>query len=80
MMRQEGVPKKVMDWITRQLEGRETVITFDNYTSEPIFIKNGFNQILNFIYGSGCTYLKVILYIILLSSRTYLIGSLNFIQ
>jgi hypothetical protein len=28
-MRQEGVPKKATDWITRQLEGRETTITFD---------------------------------------------------
>jgi ribonuclease HI len=43
-MRQEGVPKKATDWIIRQLEGRETVITFDDYTSESIPINNGFNQ------------------------------------
>jgi len=43
-MRLEGVPKTITDWISRQLEGRETVITFDNYTSESIPIDNGFNQ------------------------------------
>src|SRR5271168_2650149 len=43
-MRQEGVPKKATDWITRQLEGRETTITFDDYTSALIPINNGFNQ------------------------------------
>src|SRR5271168_1655579 len=43
-MRLEGVPKTITDWISRQLEGREMVITFDNYTSESIPIDNGFNQ------------------------------------
>src|ERR1700678_68322 len=43
-MRQEGVPKAITDWIIRQLEGRETVITFDDYVSESIPINNGFNQ------------------------------------
>jgi len=43
-MREKGIPKKVTDWVSRQLDGRETVITFDDYTSEPIPIRNGLNQ------------------------------------
>ena len=43
-MREKGIPKKVTDWITRQLDGRETTISFDDFTSDPIPIENGFNQ------------------------------------
>ena len=43
-MRNRGIPKKFTDWIARQLDGRETVITFDDFTSEPIPIHNGLNQ------------------------------------
>lgn len=47
-MRSRRVPKMLTDWIVRKMEGRSTVLSFDDYMAEsPIEIESGLNQ--------GCT-------------------------
>jgi len=48
-MRCIGIPKKYMDWITEKMEGRETVISFDDYKSQPIPVKSGLDQGCNLL-------------------------------
>ena len=46
-MRTRGIPKEYTDWILRKMTGRKTIITFDDFKSEPIAVNNGLDQ--------GCT-------------------------
>ena len=52
-MRRYGVPKEYTDiMILDKMSGRETMIVFDDYTSEPIPVDNGFDQGCNLaMYG-----------------------------
>ena len=51
-MRRYGVPKEYTDMILDKMTGRETVITFDDYTSDPIPVDNGLDQGCNLsMYG-----------------------------
>jgi len=43
-MRRYGVPREITDWIADKMMGRETVIKFDDYESEPIAVNNGLDQ------------------------------------
>ena len=43
-MRLRGIPKEYTDWITCKMTGRKTVITFDNFKSNPIVVNNSLNQ------------------------------------
>jgi hypothetical protein len=52
-MRRYRVPKEITDWIADKMKGRETVITFDDFKSEPIAVDNGLDQgcnLLMFVY------------------------------
>ena len=47
-----GVPKEYTDMILDKMTGREMVITFDDYTSDPIPVDNGLDQGCNLsMYG-----------------------------
>ncbi|KAJ3499955.1 hypothetical protein NMY22_g19430 [Coprinellus aureogranulatus] len=46
-MEKRGVPKDYRDWFSRKLEGRKTIIAFDDYQSSPVEVKMGLDQ--------GCT-------------------------
>ena len=48
-MQRYGVPKEYMDMILNKMTGRETVITFDDYTSDPIPVDNGLDQGCNLL-------------------------------
>ena len=52
-MRMAGVPKQYTDWIARKMEGRKTVIAFDDYVSELFEVRNGLDQGCNL---SGAEY------------------------
>jgi hypothetical protein len=43
-LRCNGVPKEYTDWILRQMEGRKTILAFDDFRSEPFQIYNGLDQ------------------------------------
>ena len=43
-MRRYGVPKEYTDMILDKMTGRETVIAFDDYISDPIPVDNGLDQ------------------------------------
>ncbi|KAG5733033.1 putative 115 kDa protein in type-1 retrotransposable element [Termitomyces sp. T112] len=43
-MRRKGVPEEVVGWFARKLEGRETIITFDDYKSRRILVNSGLDQ------------------------------------
>lgn len=43
-LRMHGVPKNLANWIARKMDGRETVLTFDDYTSKPIPVRSGLDQ------------------------------------
>jgi len=43
-MHRYGVLKEYTDMILDKMNGRETVIAFDDYTSDPIPVKNGLDQ------------------------------------
>jgi len=43
-MRTFGIPKKYTDWIKDKMSGRETVISFDDFKSEPIPVNSGLDQ------------------------------------
>jgi len=43
-MRRYGVPKEITDWLADKMTGRETLIVFDDYRSEPFPVDNGLNQ------------------------------------
>ena len=43
-MRDFGIPKKYTDWVARKMEGRETVISFDDHKSSPIPVRSGLDQ------------------------------------
>ena len=52
-MRRYGVPKEITDWIADKMTGRETVIKFDDFKSEPIAVNSGLDQGCNlsmFVY------------------------------
>jgi len=51
-MRRYGVPKEYTDMILDKMTGRETMIVFDNFTSEPFPVKNRLDQGCNLsMYG-----------------------------
>src|SRR6266700_4363245 len=51
-MQRYGVPREYTDMILDKMTGRETVITFDDYTSDPIPVDNGLDQGCNLsMYG-----------------------------
>jgi len=43
-MRMRGIPKEYTDWVMCKMTGRKTVISFDNFKSEPIAVNNGLDQ------------------------------------
>jgi hypothetical protein len=43
-MRCNGVPKEYTDWIQRRMDGRKTILAFDDYKSDPFQIFNGLDQ------------------------------------
>ncbi|KIJ39724.1 hypothetical protein M422DRAFT_174834, partial [Sphaerobolus stellatus SS14] len=43
-LHRRGIPRFYVDWIQRKMEGRETVLKFDDFTSEPLAITNGCDQ------------------------------------
>jgi len=43
-MRRYGVPREYTDMILDKMTAQETIITFDNYRSEPIPVNNGLDQ------------------------------------
>src|SRR5271155_3313845 len=43
-MRNMGFHPKYTDWITNRTTNRETVLTFDDYMSQPFEVKHGLNQ------------------------------------
>jgi ribonuclease HI len=43
-MRKRGIPRELTGWIREKLTGRETVICFDDYRSDPIGIDAGLDQ------------------------------------
>jgi hypothetical protein len=43
-MRQRRIPKEYTDWITRRMTGRKTILTFDDFQSEPFEVKGGIDQ------------------------------------
>ena len=53
-LRMKGIPREYTDWIERKLNGCQTTISFDDFTSVPFNIDDGCNQ--------GCL-LSVILYL-----------------
>jgi len=46
-MRMRGILKEYTDWVMCKMTGRKTVISFDDFKSEPIAVNNGLDQ--------GCT-------------------------
>jgi hypothetical protein len=51
-MRRYGVPKEYTDMILDKMSGRETIIAFDDYKSNPIPVNNGLDQGCNLaMYG-----------------------------
>ncbi|CAK5265676.1 unnamed protein product [Mycena citricolor] len=58
-MRMAGVPKEHTDWMRRRYKGRQAVIAFDGFVSEPFEVKNGLDQgdphsgISYMIYNAG---------------------------
>ncbi len=54
-----GIPVQYMDWLCRRLEGRKTVLTFDDFKSLVFEVTNGLDQgdplsqILYIIYNSS---------------------------
>ncbi|RDX41825.1 hypothetical protein OH76DRAFT_1306070, partial [Lentinus brumalis] len=48
-----GVPKEYVQWLRVKLDGRRTMLKFDDFTSDPFLIERGIDQ--------GCP-LSVILY------------------
>ena len=43
-MRQRQIPIEYTQWITRHMAGRKTILTFDDYESEPFEVSNGLDQ------------------------------------
>ncbi|KAF9521637.1 hypothetical protein CPB83DRAFT_778371 [Crepidotus variabilis] len=43
-MRKCGVPEEHVEWVRRRNEGRTTVLTFDNFISEPFAVVDGLDQ------------------------------------
>ena len=43
-MRQHGVPVEHVEWLGRRLEGRQTLLMFDDYRSELFAIEDGLDQ------------------------------------
>ena len=43
-MHQHGVPEGHVEWLGRQLEGRQTTLVFNNYQSEPFNVGDGLDQ------------------------------------
>jgi Reverse transcriptase (RNA-dependent DNA polymerase) len=43
-MRMKGVPVKHVNWMLRRLDGRKTVLTFDDFRSQEFAIDNGLDQ------------------------------------
>jgi hypothetical protein len=43
-MRQHGVPEGHVEWLGRRLEGRRTMLTFDDHRSEPFDVRDGLDQ------------------------------------
>lgn len=43
-MRRYGIPEEYTQWIARKAEGRETILAFDDYQSEPFPVNNGLDQ------------------------------------
>jgi len=46
-MRMRVIQKEYTDWILHKMTGRKTIISFDDFKSEPITVNNGLDQ--------GCT-------------------------
>ncbi len=43
-MRKRGIPKTYTDWLMEKAEGRKTVISFDDFKSQPIKVESGLDQ------------------------------------
>ncbi|QRW09851.1 Reverse transcriptase from transposon X-element protein [Ceratobasidium sp. AG-Ba] len=58
-MRMKGIPEQLVAWTERKLQGRRTVIKFDDYTSDWFNIEHGIDQgcplscIYYLLYNSG---------------------------
>ncbi|QRV90419.1 Reverse transcriptase [Ceratobasidium sp. AG-Ba] len=58
-MRMKGIPEEIVAWTERKLQGRRTLIKFDDFTSEWFDIEHGIDQgcplscIFYLIYNSG---------------------------
>jgi hypothetical protein len=58
-MKRKGVPEGYIRWAERKLEGRTTILRFDNYTSDEFIIQHGIDQgcplscIFYLFYNSG---------------------------
>ncbi|QRV94576.1 Reverse transcriptase from transposon X-element protein [Ceratobasidium sp. AG-Ba] len=58
-MRMKGIPEEIVAWTERKLQGRRTLIKFDDYTSEWFNIEHGIDQgcplscIYYLLYNSG---------------------------
>lgn len=52
-VRKRGIPIEHIEWLRHRLEGRQTVLCFDDYRLDPLSINNGADQgcpILHLIY------------------------------
>lgn len=43
-MRRKGIPEEVVTWFERKLDGRRTVVAFDDFTSRDIPVESGLDQ------------------------------------
>ena len=43
-MRRRQIPVEYTEWATRRMTGRKTILTFDDYKSEPFEVTNGLDQ------------------------------------
>ncbi|TFY54280.1 hypothetical protein EVJ58_g8956 [Rhodofomes roseus] len=43
-MREMGIPEDLVDWYRRKMDGRTTVLLFDDYQSETFVLRRGINQ------------------------------------